>query len=154
TSPTASPACVRGPRRPRRTIRSPWRSASSARSDGRHRAGACGPPRAALRHRQVSASPPPPPGPPGSKPPRPPSMPPRFGPQGPGPMTPEEKRLAAVKKVMEQVLQLARAAEPNLFGKEARDWFEKLDVAHENTVLVLQFALANDLPRGLALCAL
>jgi len=69
-------------------------------------------------------------------------------------MTPEEKRLAAVKKVMEQVLQLARAAEPNLFGKEARDWFEKLDVAHENTVQVLQFALANDLPRGLALCAL
>jgi tetratricopeptide (TPR) repeat protein len=80
-------------------------------------------------------------------------VPPRFGPQ-PGPAAPDEKRLAAVRKVMEQVLQLARAAEPNLFGKEARDWFEKLDAAHQNTVQVLQFALDNDLPRGLALCAL
>jgi tetratricopeptide (TPR) repeat protein len=69
-------------------------------------------------------------------------------------MTPDEKRLAAARKATEQVLQLARAAEPNLFGKEARDWFEKLDAAHENTVQVLQFTLANDLPRGLALSAL
>ena len=96
----------------------------------------------------MSASPP---SPPGSKPP---AAPPKFGPPAPGQMSPEEKRLVAARKVLEQVLQLARAAEPNLFGKEARDWFEKLDAAHENTVLSLQFALQQDLPRGLALAAL
>ena len=56
--------------------------------------------------------------------------------------------------MLDQVLQLARAAEPSLFGKEARDWFEKLDAAHENTVVSLQFALVQDLPRGLAVSAL
>jgi len=81
-------------------------------------------------------------------------VPPRFGPAGPGPMTPDDKRVLAARKLLDQVLQLARAAEPHLFGKEARDWFEKLDQAHQNTVLSLQFALAQDLPRGLALGAL
>jgi len=84
-----------------------------------------------------------------------PPGPPRFGPAPPaGPMTPEQKQLQAARKALDQVLQLARAAEPHLFGKEARDWFEKLDMAHQSAVLSLQFALDQDLPRGLALAAL
>ena len=62
--------------------------------------------------------------------------------------------MIAARKLLDQCLQLARAAEPKLFGKEAYEWFEKLDAAHEGTVHSLQFALERDLPRGLALCAL
>ncbi|HEY8207554.1 MAG TPA: tetratricopeptide repeat protein [Myxococcaceae bacterium] len=91
----------------------------------------------------MSASAPPPPSPPGSKPPG-----------APAPPALDEKRIQAARKVLDQALQLARSAEPNLFGKEARDWFEKLDVAHQNTVMSMQFALVHDLPRGLALGAL
>jgi tetratricopeptide (TPR) repeat protein len=75
-------------------------------------------------------------------------------PAPPPPPAADDKRLLSSRKVLDGCLQLARSAEPNLFGKEMRDWFEKLDAARANIMDSLHFALDHDLPRGLALCAL